>query len=165
MPGIPVPEFLNNRGTAPTETFATIFGNELFDWVTASLSEVRHDMDTEIAPENLFLIASMLSASAMKTDACFSSDQVSYIRDGLQMEVSDYIRFFAPEQYEVAAVGALIQVLSAGKRVLELKMIDEGDLRQSLEDIGEIIKCPTGEKVLQVCPIQRDLGPTPTDLI
>jgi hypothetical protein len=114
-------------------------------------------MDTEVDPDNPFLIASMLSASAMKTEACFSSDQVWYIRDGLRMKGSDP-KFFTPEEYEAGAVAGLIQVLSAGKRILEREMIEEGDLRQSLEDIGEVIKCSTGEKVLQVRSAKRDLG-------
>ncbi|TEB21246.1 hypothetical protein FA13DRAFT_1832962 [Coprinellus micaceus] len=148
MPRFPAPEFENTLGTAPTDTFVRTFVPEFFDRVTSGLWEARQDMDTEVDPDNPFLIASMLSASAMKTEACFSSDQVWYIRDGLRMKGSDP-KFFTPEEYEAGAVAGLIQVLSAGKRILEREMIEEGDLRQSLEDIGEVIKCSTGEKVLQ----------------
>jgi hypothetical protein len=106
-----------------------------------------------INPTNDYLIASMLSGSAIHNELCVSSVQVGEVTQGLQFPESKYKDHYKPKQYEVNAVGACIQVLAAGQAILKTNKLHESELKERILAIGEVVKSPVGNVIVQVSKI------------
>ena len=146
-PNVPEVVDKSDDGSEVRESFDRVFNRSLFNAIGGLLNE---EADNEVSPANKYLVASLISGSAIKTKACFSSDQVGAITVGLHFADSDYTSYLKPAEYEVKAVGALIQVLSAAKRILEIEWLYKSDLQAGVERIGGVITSASGKKVHEV---------------
>ncbi|KAJ3507588.1 hypothetical protein NMY22_g16889 [Coprinellus aureogranulatus] len=136
-------------GPNHAETFTRYFKRTLFETIKDLLAESTHT-SCQVTPTNQYLVACLISGSALGTEACFSSTQVGHILDGLQIEGVEYANRVRPEDYEVEAVGGLIQVLAGAKKALEVGWMGEGELKRALDRIGGVIHSDSGKKVLEV---------------
>ncbi|KAJ3533464.1 hypothetical protein NMY22_g7320 [Coprinellus aureogranulatus] len=146
-PDVPEVVAAGDDGSETKEAFNRVFNRSLFNTIGSLLNE---ESNTDITSANKHLIASLLSGSAIKTKACFSSDQVGAITVGLHFKDSDYTSYIKPDQNEVKAVGALIQVLAAAKRILEIEWLGQSDLTEGVQNIGDVISSTSGKKVHEV---------------
>ena len=135
------------------ETFEGLLIRYFYNALTAIL----HESSTPfIQPRNSYIVASVISGTAIRRGLCFSSAQIGHITRGLHFCGSDYKSHWGPERYEINAVGACMHLVAAGKEVYRGGLIGEAELNKRLRNIESCIKDPAGKRILKVSPL-RDI--------
>lgn len=134
-------------GEPQEDDFAAVLNRYIYNLLTALLYET---LEATINPKNSYLVASLISGAALRTQLCFSSAQIGEITRGLHFSHSSYKSYWGPEKYEVNAVGACIHLLAGGKAIYNGGLVDEVELKQRLGEIGSSISHTIGIKVLEV---------------
>lgn len=146
-----VPKIRYNRnGQDEVDAFRDVFSSQIYDVITAVWGDRK---TTAITPTNDYLIASILSGCAIRVGLCVSSAQIGEVTQGLQFPESEYQAHYKRKHYEVNAVGACIQVLAAGKAVLETGMVDESELMERILTIAQAVPSPVGKVIVDVSKI------------
>jgi hypothetical protein len=148
-----VPKIVSKRnGEEEVDAFWDVFQSQIYNVITGVFGDRKV---TAITPTNEYLIASILSGSAIRTGLCVSSAQIGEVTQGLQFPESEYQDHYKPKQYEVNAVGACIQVLAAGQAILETDQLHESEFRERIQAIGQAVKSPVGHIIVQVSKFIR----------
>lgn len=148
---VPNIDFKRN-GKEELNAFWDVFQAQMYNVITGVFGDRKV---TAINPTNDYLIASMLSGSAIHNELCVSSAQIGEVTQGLQFPESEYKDHYKPKQYEVNAVGACIQVLAAGQAILKTNKLHESELKERILAIGEVVKSPVGNVIVQVSMVIR----------
>jgi hypothetical protein len=153
------PDIISERdGKEELHAFEDVFQRQMYNIITALFGDVKV---ISITPTNNYLIASILSGSAIRNGLCVSSAQIGEVTQGLQFTESEYKDHAKPKQYEVYAVGACIQVLAAGQAILKTNMLLESEFKERIMAIGRVAKSHVGKVIIQaccVCSIQDKLS-------
>lgn len=114
-------------------------------------SELAHVKDASVTPSNEHLIASLLSAVAIKYSLCNSTAFSSAVDRGLCHQHDTY-RFDVATR-EVLVLGACLQLSMSGSYFCDQKGFDARHALGALERIKEVgvVKHPDGQRLLEVC--------------
>ena len=140
---------VGDPGVPRDEDFKSVLYRYIYNALTAILYE---DSTPSIQPSNSYIVASVISGTAIRTGLCFSSAQIGEITRGLHFSGSDYKSYWGPGRYEINAVGACVHLVAAGKEVYKGNLIEKAELKKRLRDIGSCIKNPVGKRILEVNP-------------
>lgn len=100
-----------------------------------------------IQPSNSYIVASVISSTAIGRGLCFSSAQIGHIILGLHFSGSNYQSHWGPERYEINAVGGMHELGCGGDGGLQ----GGSDRRnRRLREIEGCIKDPAGKRILEV---------------
>ncbi len=147
-----VPKTNGDPSAPQDESFEGLLIRYFYNALTAMLHE---SSTTYIQPSNSYIVASVVSGTAIRRGLCFSSAQIGHIFRGLHFSGSDYKSHWGPERYEINAVGACVHLIAAGKEVYNGSLIEEAELKKRLRKIKSCIKDPAGLRILEVSS-QRD---------
>ena len=138
------PAIVSKRnGTEEVNAFCVVFQPQRYNVFTALLGLTAG----KVTNINNYLIASILSGSAIHNGLSPSSAQIGEGTQGLQFPESKYKD---QKPYEVNAVGACIQVLAAGQAILKTDTLYESEFKERILAIGEVIKSPIGMVIVRV---------------
>ena len=138
---------VGDPGAPRYEEFDRVLNRYIYNALTSILYETS---TTSIQPDNNYIVASIISGTAIRTGLCFSSAQIGEIALGLHFSGSDYKLQWGPERYEINAVGACVHLVATGKEVYKGGLIEEAELKKRLGKIGKFIKDPAGKRILEV---------------
>jgi len=139
---------VGDPGAPRYEEFDRVLNRYIYNALTSILYETS---TTSIQPDNNYIVASIISGTAIRTGLCFSSAQIGEIALGLHFSGSDYKLQWSPERYEINAVGACVHLVATGKEVYKGCLIEEAELKKRLGKIGKFIEHPAGKRMLEVC--------------
>jgi len=97
------------KGNLRRESFRAVLHSFLYEILSTAISGPSSDL-LAIAPENLFLVGSVISAAATKQGLFSSVEQIGALARGIQSPDSEY-EYSDPE---VSLLGACLQLLIAG---------------------------------------------------
>ncbi len=143
---------IGDSSAAQDKSFEGVLIRYFYNALTAMLHE---SSTTFIQPGNSYIVASIVSGTAIRRGLCFSSAQIGHITRGLHFSGSDYKSHWGKERYEINAVGACVHLIAAGKEVYNGSLIEEAELNKRLRKIKSCIKDPAGMRILKVSS-QRD---------
>jgi len=139
---------VGDPGTPRYEEFDRVLNRYIYNALTSRLYETS---TASIQSDNNYIVASIISGTAIRTGLCFSSAQIGEIAFGLHFSGSDYKLQWGSERYEINAVGACVHLVATGKEVYKGGLIEEAELKKRLGKIGKCIEHPAGKRMLEVC--------------
>lgn len=150
-PDIPVIESKDHTDNTKELTVAGLLSRHLHGVLSAILHE---KVDLTIQPHNNYIVASVISGTAIRYRLCESSMQDGKVMRGLHFAGSDFESYWGPETYEINALGACVHLLVGGNRMYTSGQIGyrNSEVLPALEAIKQegVIKHLAGVKILEV---------------
>lgn len=144
----------NDSAGQPTKReLSDLLSREIYEMLTSAFDTTDQEISS-INPQNPLLISAMISGACARSQLCNSAAQAGMVTRGLQFKDSDYDSYLTPDNYEVNALHACLQLLvggSAGYTSDQMGYEKEGML-PALKSIAskDIIKSANGKNLLQV---------------
>ncbi|EAU80967.1 hypothetical protein CC1G_03143 [Coprinopsis cinerea okayama7 len=137
-----------------SEPFGEICPREICDGIQdRHYSDIQeHGMGARskaISLDNVFLSTSLLSGCWLRDGMCYSNILFGHIIIGLQFPEAKHEGYFDPEFYEVHAIASCINLLASARRLLDMRVVTEPELRQGIERVAPFVLDPTGKRVLE----------------
>ena len=144
---------IDDKKAGYTDTsFDFVFSIFLSDFLSDALHETKlhAPKKTTVSQENTVLAAALFSGSVIQHGLLDSSHIYAFTSQGLQLPDS----YFERERQEIVAIGACLQLLVAGQKLIEGIVPEDGQdkVTPALERLKkkEIINYPKGIELLEV---------------